>query len=700
MKKSVKKLLCSLLIVVMCLSSVPLSGLVGLDFGATKVSAASELAARGKCGDNVYWSFDSATGALTISGTGEMEDYSSSSSPFGKNNDIKSVVVEKGVTNIGAAAFIGCNNLLSVTLQDSVTSIDKYAFSNCTSLKSIGIPDGVKSIGAMAFTGCASLESITIPYGVMSIESHTFSMCGSLKSITIPDSVTNLGFMAFYMCCSLENLIFSKKLKNIDGSAFGFCISLKSVDIPAGVKTIGEGAFSCCVDLEKITIPVGVETIDNLAFAYCASLESINIPESVTYIGEDSILPYCFSLKEITVDKNNPNYMSENGVLFNKDKTAIVQYPCGSKNETYVVPETVKDISNYAFCGSLFINKIELPEGLESCGSDAFDTCLSLKDVTLPKNITTIGSNTFSNCYYLDKVYVKSMTAEIEGSLISKNEYDTSKISKDDFVNLCYLVATTGFVIFEEYSDGFKIIEADISPEMQEELDKYSLSERAYTTTIYCHSGSTAEAYAIENNAPYILTHFFEGDWTYDYDKMIRYRKCIHCDELEIEPLETTEKGDTEIIAPVDPDTDFNVDEVKPGSDNYIMVEESFNHHGPESFEIIKAFDITMTGKDGVHTQPDGTVKVKIPGDWSKHGVYKVYRVNDDGTLTDMHAYRQGSHLVFDTDHFSLYVVVDESDTADTGSDTPSGGENDSFISRLFAFITRIIEMISSWFKK
>lgn len=189
-------------------------------------------------------------------------------------------------------------------------------------------------------------------------------------------------------------------------------------------------------------------------------------------------------------------------------------------------------------------------------------------------------------------------------------------------------------------------------------------------------------------------------DITDDEGKMIRYRKCIHCDELEIEPLKTTEKGDTEIIAPADPDTDFNVDEVKPGSDNYIMVEESFHHHGPEHWQIIKAFDITMTGKDGVHTQPDGTVKVKIPGNWSKHGVYKVYRVNDDGTLTDMHAYRQGSHLVFDTDHFSLYVVVDESDTTDTGSDTPSGGENDSFISRLFAFITRIIEMIAGWFKR
>ena len=219
-----------------------------------------------------------------------------------------------------------------------------------------------------------------------------------------------------------------------------------------------------------------------------------------------------------------------------------------------------------------------------------------------------------------------------------------------------------------------------------------------HLSTIYCHAGSTAEAYAIENGVDYELTHFFEGEWTYDYDNMIRYRKCIHCDELETEALETTGDSDVEIIEPVDPDTDFTVDVVE----DYVIIEETISNNVTTDFEIIKAFDISLKNKDGVHVQPDGTVKVKLPLDWSKDGVYKVYRVNDDGTLTDMNAYREGSHMVFDTDHFSIYVIVDESEKTDAPAtpDDPQEETKDSFFSELIDLIKAFFELIASMFKK
>ncbi|MBQ1996339.1 MAG: hypothetical protein II237_09125, partial [Clostridia bacterium] len=123
--------------------------------------------------------------------------------------------------------------------------------------------------------------------------------------------------------------------------------------------------------------------------------------------------------------------------------------------------------------------------------------------------------------------------------------------------------------------------------------------------------------------------------------------------------------------------------------------------------EVLKVFDINLKNHDGVHVQPNGTIKVKLPNDWSKNGIYKVYRVNDDGTLTDMNAYREGSHLVFDTDHFSIYVIVvenekgseEEPETPDT-PDTPAEPDTEScdcichatgFLNRILAFVYKLI---------
>lgn len=110
----------------------------------------------GSCGDNVTYSLDTSTGVLTISGTGDMENYSSYSpeSPFYGTSKIKSVIIDNGITSIGDYAFYKCRSLTSITIPNSVTSIGSHAFCHCTSLTSVTIPNSVTSIGDYAFGYC------------------------------------------------------------------------------------------------------------------------------------------------------------------------------------------------------------------------------------------------------------------------------------------------------------------------------------------------------------------------------------------------------------------------------------------------------------------------------------------------------------------------------------------------------------------
>ena len=149
---------------------------------------------RGITGD-CTWTLDT-DGLLTISGDGAMGNYTSSSSlSWGTN--IKSVVIENGVTTIGSHAFDGCSGLTSVTIPNSVTTISGYAFYNCTGLTSVTIPESVTSIGYSAFAQCTSLTSVTIPNSVTTISYWAFAQCTSLMSVNIPNSVTTIGYWSF-----------------------------------------------------------------------------------------------------------------------------------------------------------------------------------------------------------------------------------------------------------------------------------------------------------------------------------------------------------------------------------------------------------------------------------------------------------------------------------------------------------------------
>ena len=233
-----------------------------------------------------------------------------------------------GITSIPDSTFYYCKKLSGITIPDSVTSIGNNAFNECTSLSSVNIPDSVTSIGSSTFYRCTSLSSVNIPDSVTSIGSWAFYDCTSLSSVTIPDSVTDIGDYAFQGCNSLS-----------------------SVTIPDSITSIGYRAFYCCLSLSSVTIPDSVTYIGDEAFFLCISLSSITISDSVTSIGECAF-GNCTSLESINVDSNNRIYSSIDGVLFNKDATAIITYPAGKQSAAYTIPDSVTYYINpFAFYG-------------------------------------------------------------------------------------------------------------------------------------------------------------------------------------------------------------------------------------------------------------------------------------------------------------------------------------------------------------
>ena len=182
MKKQWKRLVALSSAVIMAAGALlyfPTDTLQNIPWGIT--ASAEETGAETWNEGNLTWTL-TADGTMTISGEGAMKNYFNDS-PACNNKNIKKVVIEDGITSIGASAFLGYRSLTSITIPNSVTSIGDFAFSDCTSLTNITIPESVTSIGDAAFFGCRSLTSIEIPSNVTSIGAYAFRSCTGLTSI-------------------------------------------------------------------------------------------------------------------------------------------------------------------------------------------------------------------------------------------------------------------------------------------------------------------------------------------------------------------------------------------------------------------------------------------------------------------------------------------------------------------------------------
>ena len=323
----------------------------------------------GKNGKNLTWKIED--GVLTLSGKGDMkgcghkkmhsdgdlECYYENKEDWWEDYlyEIKSVVIEEGVTSIAPHAFSRLPNAKTISIPESVTSIGHKAFSD-SGFQTIAIPDNAKDIEEAAFGYCYDLVSVKLP----------------------------------------------RNIKNIPDAMFTGCDSLKQVSIPQTVKTIGDYAFVNCEQLAKVTWEgqSKIQKIGREAFAVC-NIKKLRIPATVKKIGIAGVS----GTHAIQADKGNRKYKSKNGVLFSKDGKTLVCYPFKKKGSTYRIPKGVKAIGAYAFSSNglwgdnnQYLKKVIMPDSVTAVKKGAFDGAEKLKTVRFSKNLKRIEQDAFG-CY-------------------------------------------------------------------------------------------------------------------------------------------------------------------------------------------------------------------------------------------------------------------------------------------------------------
>jgi hypothetical protein len=258
----------------------------------------------------------------------------------------------------------------SYVIPSTVVSIGASAFDYCSGLTgNLIIPASVKSIGSYAFYYCAGFTGdLTIPSSMTSIAEGTFYGCGGLTgTVTIPQTITTIGAHSFFQCNKLSS--FQVDALNTKYSSLDNVLFTKMQDSLLICPATKTGSY---------VIPSSVKGIGNYAFYNCSSISgSLVIPKSVGLIGSYAFYG-CTLLSGYEVDALNTRYLSNNGVLFNKNQDSLLVCPSG-KIGSYSIPNTVKDIGTYAFyyCTGL-TGSINIPASVLSIGNYAFYGCTQL----------------------------------------------------------------------------------------------------------------------------------------------------------------------------------------------------------------------------------------------------------------------------------------------------------------------------------
>ena len=542
---------------------------------AIVMGAASVQAQNPTSGDfgSLKWKYDTGTKTLTISGQGKMPDGRSNVPWYGYWREIKNLVIEEGVADIKRDLFSWYPDLSSATIPASVKKIGPKAFGACTKLQAItlapgnteymvndgvlftkdktvlvqypagrpgttyAIPTSVKKIEASAFDYSLNLASVTIPKSVKTIGDYAFLNCGALTSIAISADVETIGHQAFSSCWNLTEIKVDDKNNHyttVDGVLFNKekTILLQypagrpetTYTTPEGVEEIGASAFEHNHYLNSVIFSASVTSIGQWAFRYSNALKSVNISAGVKTI-EKNIFVSCHSLTQITVDEGNKYYASIGGVLFNKAKTTLLEYPAGRTETEYTIPTGVNAIGENALSSCSKLNSVKFPESVKQIGFGAFQNsgltsvtlpigvteiefalfagCRELTSITLPAGITKIGDVSFHNCEKLKDVTARMQTPpniQVKDVFREVTLSDVTLTVPKGTTEAYKAAGWTGFKEYKEAASTFDVQPAnfDLDYSWNEKIIEVT-SDRPWKATL---EGNVAAEFVVDDSNP------------------------------------------------------------------------------------------------------------------------------------------------------------------------------------------------------
>lgn len=426
MKTNFKKVSSIIMAATMLLSAAPLSKAVRADFNTpftAKASAAGTVDPQGtEQSESKFTYLCVEKGVYLISGEGTYPGYADPNSELYSYKDINAIIFDDNVTAIGENAFKNSETLNVVYFGENVKYIGRNAFYGCIALEGAAFAETEEQSAQIVIeSGNEILEAAEIEYEYNTHGKLTDTISYRINEITGTLTISGTGDMpnlledgSPFIKSGINKIVIENGITSVGSGAFVYCEDLETVEIAGSVKKIDCCAFVYCHNIKSVKIKNGTESIESGAFFLCG-IEKFEIPASVTSmpvpededIGDIAVSNPCLAslVKEYSVDADNPNYSSEDGVLFNKDKTILYAYPAGNENTYYSVPYGVQTIAAVSFVFSRNLYEVYIPDTVKTIGTEAFEFCENLSRVDIGDNVTDIGVNAFHSCNNLKDVY-------------------------------------------------------------------------------------------------------------------------------------------------------------------------------------------------------------------------------------------------------------------------------------------------------